>query len=150
MFFQKKFFFPLTLVIMLFLVMGTNYSSLANNSSQNDVGEIIQEPVFTINSDSSEKDLQEIEAYFSKIHPDLLIKFANVRTGSSGKVLSFDLQLKFKGDSKFHTRLRKTEGGKNNVIFRLQYVKKGPALKIQQSDERSITLLITKDDLRTQ
>ncbi len=140
------------LIFVLFVFLGGgNNLAFANTSTATNISveTKLQEHVFTVNKNTTKDKLREIEAYFTKTHPNLLVKFDNVQTDASGKVLSFALKLKFKGESKFNTRLIKTGDEKNMPVFRLQYVKKGPALKIQQSGTRNVTLLVTKDNMQT-
>lgn len=105
-----------------------------------------QEPTFTINSNTNKAELQKIEKYFAANHPNMLVKFANVVVDPVGLV-AFDLQLRFKGESKFHTRLRKN-GGEGEWSLRIQYVD-GPSLKVQQTGVRNVTIIISKDNLKT-
>ncbi|HET8838909.1 MAG TPA: hypothetical protein VFM82_07965 [Flavobacteriaceae bacterium] len=151
---RKNIFLEINTVKILFIIPAIVFGllvfsqlALANeNPSENKEILFSQEPSFTINSNTSKGELQKIEKYFAANHPHLLVKFANVVVDPVGLV-AFDLQLKFKGESKFHTRLRRN-GGEDDWSLRIQYVD-GPSLKVQQTGVRNVTLIISKDNLKT-
>jgi len=89
-------------------------------------------PIFKILSTSSEVQLNHIEQYFAENHPEALVKIKDRSRNSTGELVSFSFNTKFKSNDRFYKRFEVSKSeDKSFEGYRLRY-SEGPALFVEQ------------------
>lgn len=112
------------------------------SSLNSDTGEV---HLLNFNYTSSSQDIKNIENYFLKNHPDVLLKIDGVSRNAQGEINKFDFLIKFENDADFVKRFsmgKEMLDYTSDFAFNLQY-KSGSQLLVQElMGERPQALLI--------
>lgn len=139
----------LVLPVLVFFLLGFNTKEeviFSNKGEQtNSHPAIGQEPVFFIDSTTSDSYLRGMESYFHKNHPDLQIAFTGITRGADLSLTGFQVETKFKGEEHFTKRMENLGEQELKPRFEIRYSSEKRALIIKEQYEKELQITITKE-----
>lgn len=106
-----------------------------------------QEPVFQIDSKTSNSYFRGIESFFRENHPDLQIAFTGITRDADLDLMGFQVETRFEGEDHFTKRMENHSKKKLKPNFVLQYSPGEKALIIKEQYEEDLQITITKEKL---
>lgn len=108
-----------------------------------------QEPLFYLDSSTSDDAIEEMENYFRNNYPDLQLSISGVERNKESFLTGFELRTKFGGEQKFHIRLENKGKDLLEPRFSLQYAssKEGPSLIVKEMGKKELEIKIARKSL---
>lgn len=138
----------LVLPIVIFFLLGFNTREeviFSNKGELISYSELGQEPVFIIDSNTTDSYLQGMESYFQDNHPNLQIAFTGITRSADLALTGFQFETKFEGEEHFTKRMENLGGHELKPRFAVQYSSEKQALIIKEQYEKEVQITITKE-----
>ncbi|MHA6279533.1 M56 family metallopeptidase [Salinimicrobium sp. CAU 1759] len=139
----------LVLPALVFFLLGFNTEEeviFSNKEEQTKVYSAIgQEPVFFIDSTTSDSYFRGMESYFRKNYPNLQIAFTGITRDADLALTGFQIETKFEGEKIFTKRMENLSEQELKPRFAVQYSPEKQALIIKEQFEKELQISITKE-----
>ena len=139
----------LVLPAVIFFLLGFNTKEEIKFSNREEItnsySEIGQEPIFFIDSNTSDAYFRGMESYFRQNYPGFQIAFTGVTRGADLAVTGFQIETKFEGEEHFTKRMENFGEHVLKPRFAVQYSSEKEALIIKEQYEKELQITITKE-----
>lgn len=144
--YSGKHFLVLPAVLFFLLGFNTKEEVIINREElTNSYTEIEQEPVFYIDSNTSDSYFRGMESYFRSNYPNFQIAFTGITRGADLALTGFQVETKFEGEEHFTKRMENMGEHELKPRFAVQFSSEKQALIIKEQYEKDLQITITKE-----
>ena len=102
--------------------------------------------VHSFSAATTNEELNNIEAYFTKHHPESLVKIDNRKRNENGVLTNFSFKTKFTGNDRFYTRFDRGDTAPFQTVYKIALEEAG-VIMVTEVGKDGMKFRITKENL---